>query len=770
MRLFTVSFLLATVFFQYQSRVPEFFWLFPLVLVFFVCLFVFRKFWFLGFVFGLVWNLAYYYQHLNWDLPASLVKKDVSLSGVVSSLPDVHVGRVSFVFRVDSLEYVGDEGVFSEQPGHLVSLSWYKADFVPQPGDVLSVVARLRPNHGFVNPGGFDFEKHLFAKRIRASGYIRELVRRDDPVGLRFSVDRVRQWLALKSPLGDERLGQSRFLKALTIGQRDGVSQDDWRVLQRTGTGHLLAISGLHVGLVSLFVYGFLFFLWRLWPAGCLWVNAHSFALFFACLVALFYCALAGFSIPTQRAAIMLSCLALTQVNRYKLQSVDALFLAGFFVLLLSPVSVLQPGFWLSFSAVGILIFGLSGRLKGVESWWQSVLLMCKAQFFVVFGLLPLTLLLFQQSSLVSFVANFFAIPFTSFVVVPPALLGCLFSPLSASVGFCFFWVADLALSLQWWFLETLSDFPAAHFWFGIFDGVSFVLVCLGFFVLLLPRGFPGKWVVLVAVVGLFFPRVEAPVMGALRLSVLDVGQGLSVVAQTRGHSLVYDTGPRFMSGFNTGQAVVAPFLRFEGVRQVDTLVVSHGDNDHVGGFESVVQQVPVRSVVSSEVELPFDGEVVPCVAGDSWVWDEVRFRFLHPRQSDRFAKRNNRSCVLLIEVGERKVLVAGDIEALVEERFVADFPELGEVDVLLVPHHGSKTSSTEAFVDLVSPKFAVFPVGFLNRYRLPNRDVVARYEAVGSRVLFTGDSGALLFEVFADREVGRPREFRKESQRIWRF
>ncbi|NOX77008.1 MAG: DNA internalization-related competence protein ComEC/Rec2 [Gammaproteobacteria bacterium] len=722
---------------------------------------------------GFLWANLVAHAYLAAPLEAALEGQDVVVEGVVASLPVIRSRSTRFQFSPLTLQLDGEPRPL---PGTLL-LTWY-GDAPPlRVGERWRLQVRLKQPHGFMNPGGFDYEAWLFRQGIRAKGYVRQapdITRRLGRDALDYPLEQWRQ--SMRDRLVPLLAGreQGGIVLALAMGLRDGISREQWQVLQRTGTSHLVAISGLHVGLVAGFAFFAMRRVWRLsaraalrWPA----TKAGAVAAMFA---ATGYALLAGLSIPTQRALVMVLVVMLATLLQRRTRPSSLLSLALLLVLVLDPMAVLAPGFWLSFAAVAIIFYGMQGRLGKASRWWRWGRVQCV----VAIGLLPVTVLQFQQASLVAPLANLVAVPWVSMVTVPLTLLGTLLAGMLPEVARGLLGLANDSLSLLWWGLQWLSDWPSAVWRPGLVEPWTVVAAVGGVLWLLSPRGLPARWVGLVWLLPLVFARAPVVAEGEAVFTLLDVGQGLAAVVQTREHVLVFDTGPRFSSGFNTGDAVIAPFLRASGIGGVDVLVVSHGDNDHRGGVDGLARQIPILRTLSSVPER-FPGlRAKPCHTGLAWEWNGVQFRFLNPGDGEVAGGRrgNNRSCVLRVQAGGQRVLLTGDIERGAERQLLARARENPDAalsaQVLVVPHHGSKTSSSEDFLRAVSPQLALFPVGYRNRYGFPKPEVVARYRAQGVQLLDSASSGAIEFRLRAaestQRLATRVHRYRQQHRRYW--
>lgn len=776
MRSGTIAFLLGILAFQQLPDLPDPRWAGLLAVLLPVA--VLSRHWRLPAVLGagFLWALLRAALILSGGIAPELEGRDVVVEGTVATIPVARERGLRFEFDVLALTAADGR---RPAPGR-IQLSWYGTRAAPGVGERWRLKVRLKRPRGFMNPGGFDFEGWLFQHRIRASGYVRK-----DPGNVHLAaqprghpVDRLRRHLqvAIAGVLGDSaNLG---MVTALAVGERQEISVRQWRVLARTGTNHLMAISGLHVGLVAGLVFFAVRRLWA-WPGDIvLYLPAPKAAAAAALLAAAGYAALAGFAIPTQRALIMLGvAMGAVLLQRGILPS-RSLALALLAVLVFDPFAVMAPGFWLSFAAVAVILLGMSGRLSrrhapcAPESpmrvdapglWWKWG----RVQWLVAVGLLPLTLVLFQRASLVSPVANLVAVPWMSLSVIPLTLLGAALLPLAPAAGAALLHAADALLALLWVYLEWLSDLPIALWAQHTPPAWAAACAALGVALFLAPHGLPGRWLAGLWLLPLFLARPPAPAPGEAWFTLLDVGQGLAAVVRTANHTLVYDTGPRFSERFDTGRAVVVPFLRAAGVDRIDLLVVSHGDNDHIGGARSILDELAVERLISGVPERLAGTGAQRCGADQSWNWDGVEFQIIHPPPG-RLYKGNDGSCVLRVANAAAAVLLPGDIEKSTERFLLAAHRASLAVDILVAPHHGSNTSSTPAFLQAVGPRYVLFPVGYRNRYGFPRRRVVARYRDLGASMLDTARHGAISFRLPAVGMPAPPETYRQAGRRYW--
>ncbi len=693
---------------------------------------------------GFAWALLNAHSTLAGRLPAALDGRDFLVTGRIASIPSAAPRRVRFEFEVE--EGLGRGG------GQRLRLAWYRgrggeAPPVLATGERWRLAVRLRRPRGLRNPGGFDYETWLFRHGHAALGYVRApdpRIERLAPAG-RLDAGRVRFEL-LRRMRGIPDLGPSGALvEALTVGVRDRIGERAHEVLRRTGTAHLLAISGLHVGLAAGAGFAAVRFAagW-LAPRAAAPVRAGALA---GMAVAAGYAALAGFSLPTRRALVMTCVLLGALCVRRRLPASGAFCLALAAVLLLEPTAVLAPGFWLSFAAVAVLLYAMGARSRpgaGFAHWsrWGA------PQMAVTVGLAPLVLHWFHEQPLAGPAANAIAIPWVGVAVLPALLVGaaCLLLPGGFAERAGELLVTAGARGLD--ALVAVLERFAAHgprYELPVDPSLAALTAAMiGAALLLAPPGLPGRWTGALWFAPLLWWAPPLPAPGEARVAFLDVGHGLAVVVETRRRVLVYDTGA------GLAPDAVAGYLRWRGRGRIDTFVASHADADHAGGYEALARSFPPRKTLANEGI----AGALPCLAGDAWEWDGVGFEVLHP-PSARW-RGNDGSCVLRVAAaGGRSVLLAGDVEARGERRLAAGQGGGGPAaDVLSVPHHGSRTSSSPAFLDAVGARHAVFSVRYGNAWNLPHPEVLARYRARGTEVHRTDLHGAVVVALRASGAV----------------
>jgi len=686
----------------------------------------------------------------------------VVVSGVIDGLPAASERGTRFAFAVEAVAPAA-----ARIPSR-VSLAWFPslddddddAAAVPalRAGERWTLRVRLKRPHGTVNPGGFDLEAWLLQHDLRATGYV---VRDKANARVDAFAGRPRDVVARAREAVRERLlrdlGAAPYagvVVALAIGDQRAIPDAQWTVFNRTGVGHLVSISGLHVTVFASLAGALAYALARrsVWLTSRVPARKVAAGVGIACAAA--YTSLAGAEIPAVRTFAMLAIAAAgLWLGRPGTAGMVWLWaLAG--VLAWDPWAPLTPGFWLSYGAVALLLYASAARLAAEPArGWRArasaaVREGTQAQWVVTVGLTPLTLALFAQTSLVAPLANAIAIPVVTLGVVPLALLGILVPLPWLPVA------AHAVLVPLMSYLEWLARWPDATWQQHAPPAWTVAAGVAGVLWLLAPRGVPGRAWGLVWLLPLALVRPLPPPDGAFRLTVLDVGQGLAAVVETRRRTLVYDTGPGFNEVADAGGRIVAPFLRALGLPRADAIVISHQDLDHSGGALSLMRAIPFGSLVSSlapdhpiAVLSGRDHDTVQCIAGQAWTWDGVRFTILHPTRDeygDPRTKTNDRSCVLRIDAAGGSALLAGDIEAISEARLVRKVPGWLRADVLVVPHHGSRTSSSLPFVRAVAPALAIVASGYRNRFGHPKPDVVARYTGRGTQVVRTDRAGAI--------------------------
>ena len=704
------------------------------------------------------------------QLPPAWEGRDLWVTGRIDSLPQSQLGQGGaagwrFVLAVEAI--ADPEGAVLPaglpqrlmlsvyaQPGQQALPTW-------RPGERWRLLLRLRQVHGSMNPAGFDYELWLFEQGIRATGLLRRWQLLAEAQGPDGALDRWRLGLRerLQAQLGPQ--SATGVLIALSLGEQAAISRSDWALFRDTGTSHLMAISGLHV---TMFAWGaglLAGWAWRRSGRLCLAVPAPVLARWAGVMAALAYALFSGWGVPAQRTVWMLFVLALLRQSGLAWPWPLCLLLSALWVALIDPWALCQAGFWLSFAAVGLLMAG------GVaEPGWRGLLRGAwRNQCIATLGLAPLTLLFFQQLSLVGLLANLLAIPWISLLVTPLALAGALMPPLWSLAAW-------LLQGLMLW-LELLARLPGAVWSVPVAPLWAQLSGLLGVALLVLPLPWRLRPAGLALMLPLLWPALPRPAPGQFELLAADVGKGTAVLLRTRHHALLYDTGPQYHPQADAGQRVLLPLLRALGQRELDLLLLSHRDQDHVGGAASLMAGLPVRGLLSSlepthpllqAPGAPRDGQQ-RCERGQRWRWDGVDFELLHPSPADYEhpgLKPNALSCVLLVSAADgRRALLTGDVESAQE----GGLQPPGGIDLLMLPHHGSQTSSSPALLAAARPRLAFVQAGYRNRFGHPAPAVLARYQAAGVPVIQSADCGALYWSSAAPAQAHCERELRR---RYW--
>jgi competence protein ComEC len=722
---------------RFLPALPSVGWLLAMA-VLALMLLPFRTYLLAFFLLGLSWACLSAHWALDERLPLALDGQTRWVQGRVVGLPQQTGNGVRF-------ELADARSRHGRLPKR-IRVSWHDGPPVHS-GERWRLALTLKRPSGLLNFHGFDREAWLLAQRIGATASVKDGVRLA-PARNAWR-DSVRQRL-----MAVDAQGREAAVAALVLGDGSGLAPQDWQVLQATGTVHLLVISGQHVGLLSGLIYALIAGLARYgcWPRSLPWL---PWACGLAFVAALGYGLLAGFGVPVQRACMMVGLVLLWRLRFRHLGVWWPLLLALNGVLVLEPLASLQPGFWLSFAAVAVLVLAFSGRL-GPWRMWQ---IWTRPQWLIAIGLFPVLLALGLPISLSAPLANLFAVPWISLVVLPLALLGTALLPVPF-VGEGLLWLAGGALDGLFKVLALLAaQMPA---WIPAEVPMGYWLVSLlGAVLLLLPKGVPFRllgWPMLLLAV--FPPKAFVP-HGRVDVVQLDVGQGQALILRTRHHTLLYDAGPRSGSS-DLGAQVVVPALNKLGVGQLDMMLLSHADADHAGGAAAVARGVAIARVVGGETQgLPAFLDTQPCVSGERWEWDGVRFELW---QWPGAIEGNAKSCVLQVEANGERLLLTGDIDRAAEQALLAS-PLAVPTDWLQAPHHGSRTSSSWPFLQRLAPTSVLISRGRGNAYGHPHPQVMARYQALGSRVYDSAEQGAVRLQLgaFAPPIVAR------SQRRFWR-
>ncbi len=715
---------------------------------------------------------------LNQSLAPTLEGQDVTVVGVVSAMPQRNEAGLRFRFEVESAQ---TRGLTVKLPPSL-HLGWYSGVFggantdmpaelqrqpgVIEAGERWQLTVRLKAPHGSSNPFGFDYELWLWEQGLQATGYVRVGPKDPAPVRLAQTGKHPVEWARQKvrdrifAQVADRQ--QAGQIAALVVGDQNAIDRSDWDVFRATGVAHLMSISGLHVTMFAWLAALVVGWLWRRSGALCLWVPAPNAALVCGVLLAAAYAAFSGGGLPSQRTVLMLATVGLLRLSGKQWPWPLVWLIACAAVVVVDPWALLQAGFWLSFVAVGVLFATDSGATsphkQGFIGHISSVF---REQWVITLALTPLTLLLFGQVSIVGLAANALAIPWVTLLVTPLAMAGVLFPLL---------WdLAALAIAALALYLKILASVPFASVTVAqapLWAGVAGVM---GGLVLAMPLPWRLRLLGLPLVLPVLLWQAPRPAEGQFELLAADIGQGNALVVRTANHALVYDAGPRFSRDSDAGHRVLVPLLRALDL-SVDRLVISHRDSDHIGGAAAVLTHQPQADLMSSvEADNAIQAvrQATRCVAGQHWRWDGVDFDMLHPsaQEYEVSNKSNAMSCVLRISNGVHTALLAGDIEQAQELRLVAGEGVRLRADVLLVPHHGSKTSSSAVFLDAVKPSIALVQSGYRNRYGHPTEPVLVRYAERQIAVFDSPHCGAATWQSAKPKDIKCHRD---EALRYW--
>lgn len=713
------------------------------------------------------------HQHSEQRLENRWNNKRLLLEGEVVNIPRKSGFNSRFLFRVETEQQKA--GLLDKT----IRLSWRDAPEALKAGQRWRLLVKLKRPHGFHNEGGFDYERWLFVNGISATGYVvasQNQLLKDASL---FTVNRLREKVSESIDHNCIDCANSGLMKALSIGYRGDIPANSNRLLQQTGTAHLLAISGLHVGIVASLFYVFGGWVWLIvqkQPLRKLLGSSfkpvfftpgkRDLALVSACFGALLYSLMSGFALPTQRALIMTLVVALIYWMRLPFNLLHSIFLTVTVVMVYAPLSVLSASFWMTFNALLIISLG-AFLLRSGRKWYA--LLLIQGLFSLLF--IPISLLVFGEMHPASFIANLLAVPLVSLVVVPFNFLIMVFSWLPSSLLEMAYFALDQLLSLLMIFLQYLLDYglsarSIAHHFYPV--AIALVVVIL---LMVMPSGLMNKKFLLSLPVPMLlaFPYVPKTDTRSFQVDVLDVGQGTSLVVQTAAHTVVYDFGDGRAESYSLGQWVVQPFLKSRGLYP-DLFVISHADIDHYGGLLAIHDQFPGVPIETGNVEkitgmFGSKQQIENCHQREDFYFDGVRFHYFALQKAANTSD-NNQSCVLAIELGETRVLISGDIESQRESELIQQDADRLASEVLIAPHHGSSTSSSVEFVQAVSAATVIFTSGYFNRWNFPRAEVVNRYLQSGARVINTAESGQV--RIRCDEVSCKTTESRKQSPRIW--
>lgn len=763
MPIYAIAFLLGNVLVHYQQNLLTISQSVTVLLIIFTIVFIamrYKSYISIGLmvILGVLITTQHLKNQQSKYLPESCMGHPIQVEGFVYTMPAPTSFATAFIFDVVKTSH----GCMMNGANSLVHMTWY-GDKVFRVGDYYRFWVKLKKIHGLSNPGAISYESLAFANHVVADGYIQKnkpfrLINHDNGYNI---VGQLRQNIQRNLFKTIPKTSTSGWIPGLLIGDRSQVNRSDWVILQATGTSHLLAIAGLHVGLIAGIIYQLCYFVSSRSIFLATRIPAKTIAALAAIAASWVYAVLAGFSMPTQRASIMLTCYLLAKLVRLSLPLTFSISLAFLIIQIVEPSAILMLGFWFSFLAICILIYTYSFRLNTHTIWWRYL----RAQWVVGVGLAPITAYAFHSISIVSFFANTVAIPYIGYLVLPLNMAGLAILPLSSATSSTLFYVSDRLFALIWQLVTWLAGLPYASVTYYLSTWQLFlasISVCL----FLAPAGLGVRFFSIYLLLPLVFTSVDKPEKGAFWATFLDVGQGLSVVIQTNQHILLYDTGARLSDSFDMGRRVITPYLRSVGVTSLDMVVISHADNDHAGGLGYVRNQFYINKIISSNTIKVENAS--PCYSGQTWQWDGVTFEMLSPDIDSPF-NSNNKSCVLYISNNKYDMLLTGDIEKMAQRALLKRGALPVNVTLMSAPHHGSKTSADMRFLKTVQPGIVVYSTGYMNKYKMPHKTVTTKYKKLGVIEFNTVDTGAIQFKL-AGGDVIMPHAHRGATRHIYSF
>jgi len=699
----------------------------------------------------------------QWQFPKQLMRDNHLLIGDIENLPQHRGKTVRFGFKVSSLNNI-------QVPGNTklnFRLSCYRHCPEFKADQKWQLLVRIKPANGYLNPRGFDYEKWLYLHQYKATGYIVQSSK-NKLIATNTGINSLRE--KIKSYYIEKQVNSNSTGSAiaLSVGDKSNLQNTQQQLLAKSGLSHLLAISGLHIGLSA--IPGFLF-------AGFIWCRVSYFQKFckirFQWLVsiipAIFYTALSGFGLPACRAMVMLLVFVILQLFSNSSSTYSRFGLALWIILVFQPLAPLDTSFWLSFYATGILILlsNLSQPKGSVKS-----LIQLQSQLFIM--LLPIQLLIFPGVSLLSPVLNFFAIPFVSLILLPLIIIQVCFILLSLPGAEVILWIILQLLDLFWIALKAMESFSNAFFYTGPSDVFWSLMMFPLLFMLLLKFQLKVKFVIILL---LSLMQTDKRTDASFRMLVLDVGQGLAISVDHLNKLLIYDSAYG-NADFSTADMTILPWIEYLSIPAIDLLFIGHNDADHAGGLQTLLQKWPVNNlIVGPDVVVPEvigpEGNLISsvpsnlCFQGQNWQWQELSIKVLSPMYENKLKDGNNSSCIVLLEIYGKNVLLTGDIELEAEQLLLKNHPDL-TADILLVPHHGSKTSSGLPFIRQLKATYAIISSGYKNRFNHPDEKVMKRYEKAGVNTMNTAYSGAVEITIVPDGKI-KIHQWRKEKASLWR-
>jgi competence protein ComEC len=703
--------------------------------VIFVCLFLFLfSFIYQGF-------MAHYRIHNTPVIPTSTQTK---IEGCVVSIITKDERKESFIFK--SYSHAGQKSIAK------MRLSDYGFNDY-QSGECYELAVKIKKPHGFYNPGGFDYEAYLFSENIKFTGYVKNKIKTIKHKKDYFHYLRAKIYNKIKKHT--KNLQFQNIIIALVLGQRGNISSENRNVFINTGTAHLIAISGLHIGLVAGFGFFIGIIFWLILPLHNV-ISKQIFALSIAIILAFLYAVLAGLSLPTMRAILMLLVFAGSIFLRRHSTAINTLSVALILVLLLDPFAPMQVGFWLSFLAVAFILY-IHPKIAQLKKVYQFLIFVPS----ISTALIIPTFFFFGSSTLLSAPANIIAVPIISFLVLPFSLLASVFSFILPQVALWLFLITDLFLQFLFWYLQKISEMSFAKIF--IDKNTTLMLLSIVLFIFFfIKKQYKQASSTAILFLTLIFFRYDNKNIYDIKMTVLDVGQGLSVVIKTANKTLIFDTGEKFSKKFNIVDSVLLPFLQESRTRKLDTLVISHSDSDHSSNIKSLLARYPTNTIYTGDINKIKNSS--QCHKGIKWRWDNIDFRFLSPNLHQKHKKDNNNSCVLKISSSKYSILITSDIEKEIEKKLIKDNIDL-QTDILLVPHHGSKTSSTVEFLQKTKPRYAIVSAGYKNKFHHPSIKILKRYQDFNIPILNTAYQGAIMASIKDEIKITTHRQ---NTPRFW--
>ena len=704
-----------------------------------------------------VLGFALFMQAGNATVDARLDSRfagDSMLASVrVADFPKIAGASVSML-----IEPLGDSRVPARS-----RVTWYDPPDVPVIGDIWELELRLKRPRGNSNPGVFSLENWMFRENLHAAGYVVPGIR--NRLVESGSLSRVEAYRRDFVTHAREKGGTSAaVLAAIGVGARHLISREQWDRYAKTGTSHLMAISGLHIGLAAAGSFAAI----ALLSGICRLRGNHlDHAIIAAAVIAATYALISGFAVPSQRATIMLGLAGVAFVCRRRAEPGRILAQVALLLFVTDPVSLMTPGFGLSFGAVALLLwFARSYRRRNADVRIRGVVAM---QLVLLLGLMPFTVLTFHRIAITAPVVNLLTVPVFSFVTVPLTLASMIIRPVWQAAADLFLHLGAMSIRGIEWLIAQFAALPIADISVAGLDGPDTTILCFVFLPVIwvvLPQGWPGRWLAALGVIALLLHKPTPPPHGCFDADVLDVGQGLAVVVQSRRSALVFDTGRSYRGGGSAAEQLVLPFMRYRGMHSIDRLVVSHADDDHAGGVRTLLRHLNVGRILAGEAIKDVDQAVVDCRAGQTWKADGIEFSFMHPGTGKVFSG-NDGSCVLVVSAGSHHLVLTGDIEIAAELQVLHRYP-FEAASVVVIPHHGSLTSSSPPFVNRLKPIYALASAAYANRWGFPKERVRRRWEGSGALVLDTASSGAISFRLCAGEGIVFLREERQRRRRFW--